>query len=132
MRIESSSIQLAGASTSVEKQTKEESLKTWLGSTRPDFEGKKPIFLNALPQNVQQSDTLQLSAEGKAALEKQMSAASTGSINEEDQLSDLLSEKDKQKILTLQKMIEAITGKRFKFVLLDNVKLDKINYIRIT
>lgn len=127
MRIESSSIQLAGASTSVEKQAKEESLKTWIGNTRPDFEGKKPITLITLPENAEQSDTLQLSAEGKAALEKQMAASSAGSISEEDELSNLLSDKDKQKILMLQKMIEALTGKRFKFILPHKMKLDKIN-----
>ena len=126
MRIESSSIQLAGASTSIERQTKEESLKMWIGNARPNFEGKMPINLFTMPENAQQGDSLSLSAEGKAALEKQMAAASTGSIEEDDELSDMLSDKDKQKILMLQKMIEALTGKKFRFVLPDKSKLDKI------
>ena len=126
MRIESSSIQLAGASTSIENHTKEESLKTWTGNTRPNFEGKKPIITITLLENAQQDDILQLSDEGKAALERQMAAASTGSIAEEEEYSDLLSDKDKQKILMLQKMIEALTGKKIKFVLPDKMNLNKI------
>lgn len=119
MRIESSSIQLAGTSTSIEKQTKEESLKMWTGNTRPIFAGERPISLSITPEDAQTGDSLKLSAEGKAALEKQMATASSSSIAEEDELSDLLSDKDKQKILMLEKMLQALTGKRFKFVLPD-------------
>ncbi len=126
MRIENSSIQLAGASTSVVRHTKEESLKTWTGNIRPNFEGNNPIKLFVLPPNAQAGDTVQLSDEGKAALEKQLSAASSSGITGEDELSELISDKDKQKILMLQKMIEALTGKKFKFVLPDRIKLHQI------
>ena len=39
MRIDSSSVAMAATSTYVEKNTKEESLKMWIGDKRPDFEG---------------------------------------------------------------------------------------------
>lgn len=130
MRIGSSSIQLAGAGTSVERQTKDESLKMWIGNTRPVFADEKPAGLIVAPETTTANDssgvTLNLSAEGKAALEKQMAAAASGNIEEEDELSELISDKDKQKILMLEKMIEALTGKRIKFVLPDIDGLEKI------
>lgn len=130
MRIGSSSIQLAGAGTSVERQTKDESLKMWIGNTRPVFADENPAGLIVAPETTTANDssgvTLNLSAEGKAALEKQMAAAAAGNIEEEDELSELISDKDKQKILMLEKMIEALTGKRIKFVLPDIDGLEKI------
>lgn len=129
MRIGSSSIQLAGAGTSVERQTKDESLKMWIGNTRPVFADENPAGLIVAPETTTDDSsgvTLNLSAEGKAALEKQMAAAEAGNIEEEDELSELISDKDKQKILMLEKMIEALTGKRIKFVLPDIDGLEKI------
>ncbi|MEN6314707.1 MAG: hypothetical protein ABFD25_10710 [Clostridiaceae bacterium] len=130
MRIGSSSIQLAGAGTSVERQTKDESLKMWIGNSRPVFADENPAGLIVAPETATANDssgvTLNLSAEGKAALEKQMAAAAAGNIEEEDELSELISDKDKQKILMLEKMIEALTGKRIKFVLPDIDGLEKI------
>ena len=131
MRIESSSIQLAAASTSIEKQTKEESLKMWTGNIRPVFPDEKSAGLIIVPKdtfagNDQSGVSLRLSAEGKAALEKRMAAASTGSIDEEEELSDLLSDKDKQKILMLEKMLQSLTGKRIKFVLPGRGEFEKI------
>jgi len=126
MRIESSSIQMAGSSSYAERNTKEESLKMWTGSARPDFEGNNSVFPLVPSGYVQSGDSLKLSAEGKEALEKQMSAASSCSICDDDELSDLISDGDKQKILMLQKMIEALTGKKFKLVLPDKNTLNKI------
>lgn len=117
MRIASSSVSLYGKSSSVEIHTKEESLKMWTGNTRPVFEGEKPpASAGAADSPVE--DFLQLSEEGRQALEKQIAeSAACGICTKDDD--DLLeiSDKDKQKIYLLQRMIETLTGKKFKFVI---------------
>lgn len=129
MRIGSSSIQLAGAGTSVERQTKEESLKMWIGNSRPAFADENPTGLMIAPESTAPNGgsgvSLNLSAEGRAALEKQLAAAA-GNIQEEDELSELLSDKDKQKILMIEKMIEALTGKKIRFILAHRGTLEKM------
>jgi hypothetical protein len=77
-----------------------------------------------VPDNAQPGDTLQLSAEGKSALDKRAAAPSECNTCEEDEDTLEISDKDKQKIYLLQSMIEALTGKRFKFVLPKNIKMD--------
>jgi hypothetical protein len=131
MRIESSSIQLSGLSTSVEKQTKDESLKTWVGDTRSISSGENSTGLSTIA-DAEASDILQLSDEGKAALAKQMAASNTDTVTDEDDPSDWLIDKDKQKILMLQKMLEALTGKKIRFIFpgeitLSKSKIDKLN-----
>jgi hypothetical protein len=124
MRIENSSVQLLGSSTSVEKHTKEETLKTWIGNSRPTFPDEKPINLFNLTENPPPGDTLELSAEGKAALEKQMAAASAGGILNEGEEIPELTDKDKQKLYMLQKMIESLTGKKLNFIIPKKIKID--------
>lgn len=124
MRIESSSVQMAGSSTSVVSQSKEETLKTWVGDTRPTFPGENPASLFGNAGNPQNGATLQLSPEGRAALEQQQAAATAGSTGESNDGYPELSDKDKQKLYLLQKFIEALTGKRFKFVLPKSIKLN--------
>jgi hypothetical protein len=125
MRIENSSVQLSGSSISVEKQAKEESLKMWIGNTRPTFAGEKPAGLFTAPENTRSGDILKLSEEGQAALKKQLAAALAGTginvqVEDEDDLQ--LSDKDKNKIYLLQRMIEVLTGKRLKFNMPKGIK----------
>jgi len=115
MRITDSSVSLYGASTSVEKHTKAESLKMWVGNTRPDFEGENKPTPLAAPAR-QMPDTLQLSEEGKKALEDKMNAASACKCCSEDEDMFELCDEDKRKIYLVQKMIEFLTGKKLKFV----------------
>lgn len=124
MRIENSSIQLHGSSASIENHTKEESLKMWVGNGRPIFSDEKPVSLFSFAENPPPGDTLELSAEGKAALERQMAAASPGGIVDEDDASLELTDKDKQKLYMLQKMIEALTGKKLNFIIPKKIKLE--------
>ncbi len=124
MRIENSSVRLLGLSTSIEQQTKEESLKTWVGSRRPAFADEKPVNTPfAFVNNPPPGDTLELSPEGKAALEKQMAASSTGGVLKEGEDDLELSDKDKQKLYMLQKMIESLTGKKLNFIVPKKIKL---------
>ena len=120
MRIDSSTISMAASSSSIEKNFREESLKTWIGDKRPDFEGKenKRALFTIL------EDILDISEEGIATLEKQ-AQLKTGAVEDESSISFEMSDKDKQKILMIQKMLEALTGKKIKFVIMDKVKLEK-------
>lgn len=114
MRITDSSVSLYGASTSVEKHTKAESLKMWVGNTRPDFEGENRAAPLPAPAT-QLPDILQLSEEGKKALEDKMNAASSCSCCGKDEDMFELGDEDKRKIYLVQKMIEFLTGKKLKF-----------------
>ncbi|HEX2946685.1 MAG TPA: hypothetical protein VHT96_12095 [Clostridia bacterium] len=154
MRIESSSVQLYGASTSVEKTTRDESLKAWVGNTRPAFEGEKDTvpflsdqegeyLVNRTSKIIKKfvelnGATLQLSPEGRKALADQIADQIAGELPDTPQagVSDAscvagddedllqLSDKDKQKIYLLERMIEFLTGKKFKFVVPKNIELD--------
>lgn len=110
MRITDSSVSLYGASTSIEKHTKEESLKIWVGDARPNFEGENRAQPAVLP-----ADIFQLSEEGKKALEEKMNAASNCLSCHRDEDIFELDDEDKRKIYLVQKMIEFLTGKKLKF-----------------
>lgn len=154
MRIESSSVQLYGAGTSVEKTTKDESLKAWVGNARPAFEGEKNTvpflsdhesgyLVNRTSKIIQKfieldGATLQLTPEGRKALADQIAnqitdqlpdAPQTGAsdascVTGDDREVLQLSDKDKQKIYLLERMIEYLTGRKFKFVLPRGIRLD--------
>ena len=117
MRIDSTSVSLYGSSTSVERHTKDESLKAWIGNTRPVFEGEKNTGILTGPIVAQPENPLQLSPEGKKALEEQMNAASACGACEDDEFILSISDEDKFKNHLLQKMIQYLTGKNFKFII---------------
>lgn len=111
---------MSAASSSVEKNYKEESLKMWAGDIGSELEGKGVKFsISSLPV-----DFLQISDEGKSILEKQ-AKTQTGAVEDENSISFELSDKEKQKILMIQKMLEALTGKKIKFAIMDKIKLEK-------
>jgi hypothetical protein len=110
---------MTGESSSYQSYTREESLKTWRGGKRPDFEGNKTQS-SGQPLKLQ-VDVLELSDQGKSAL-----AAAQGQsaeVAETDGAGEFeLSDKDKQKIQLIQRLLEALTGKKIKFYVLDKVK----------
>jgi hypothetical protein len=105
---------------SISIDTKEETLKTWVGDKRPDFEGKLSST-NQLAKITINTDFLDLSEEARALIEQEKSAS--GKITETQNEEINISDKDKQKILLLQKMLEAITGKKIKFILPERIEL---------
>lgn len=125
MRISDSSVSLYGSSKSIEKYTKEESLKMWVGNSRPNFEGEKLSDIADSLVNSQSGDAVLLSSEGREALEKHATAAvlSCGRCEDDEEILEI-SEEDKQKIYLLQRMIEFLTGKRFRFKLPRKIKAD--------
>jgi len=120
MRIDSSAITMSSRTNTLEKHTKDESLKVWVGDKRPDFEGGSLSFAQ-LSSDL--TDILDLSGKGK---ELQASRSNGLSEVEDDSTILEISDRDKQKLLMLQKMIEALTGKKIRFYSLDKVKLKKL------
>lgn len=119
MRVLNSSVSMAGESSSLKSYTKEESLKFWRGNERPNFEGQGLSAGNALSE---QLDTVELSEQAKEiiAQEKSLSQA----VKTDNSITFELSEQDKQKLLILRKMLEVLTGKKIKFYMLKDLKLD--------
>ncbi len=124
MRIDSSSVSLFGSSTSIERHTKDESLKAWVGKTRPVFEGENNTGILTAPISAQPENPLQLSPEGKKALEEQMNAASSCGACDDDEYLLSISDEDEMKIYLLQKMIEYLTGKKLKLIMPKRIRLD--------
>ena len=119
MRIQGSDISMASARSSIKIDTKAESLKTWVGNERPGFEGNK------LSENRLDQDTLDLSDQAKALLAQ--GKTTTGGIEESQEDVIDISDKDKQKILILQKLLEALTGKKIKFFIPKKLELKSTN-----
>jgi hypothetical protein len=124
MRIASSDITMSGKSISMKHYTKEESLRIW---NQNDSANSNRQNSPANPNNTFQSDTLQISDEGKSL--QMINSTGTNKLESDNSLVLQLSEKDKQKILLLEKLIEAFTGKKFRFKVLDRIKIDpeKVN-----
>lgn len=116
MKITDSVVSMAGESSVYKSYTKEESLKFWVGGARPDFEGG-----GALPGG-RQTDVVELSDQARAALAAgKGQPAGVTKAGEADVIE--ISEQDLQKIRIIQKMLEALTGKKIKFYVLDKLKL---------
>lgn len=125
MKIVSSNVAMEGRSTHVAEETKSASLRVWgqNGSNQP-AQQTSPIASDA-DRLVISSNGLSL-AQTQAQTRNEMLASSsfinndTGAlsdVNETDELNpdDIFSDKDLQKIRLLEKMIEYLTGKKFKF-----------------
>lgn len=122
MIIQSSTIRMSGSSSLYQEHVKEESLKYWSGGERPDFEGRK------LPSGQimdMQKDMLELSEQAQAMQAGGMESA--GAARTDETCTFELSDRDKQKILLVQKMLEALTGKKIKFFMMDKLKLKSGN-----
>ena len=119
LRIQSSDISMCSNYSSIKIDTKEESLKTWTGNARPDFEGR--LSADQLTKVNLNKDILDLSDQAKALIAQEKTA--TGVITESQQDEIDISDKDKQKILLLQKLLEALTGKKMKFVLPEKLEI---------
>ncbi len=123
MRIADSNVTLSAATSSVEKYNREESLKTWTGNQRPDFEGvNSGKNQSSVPLSTELNDILQLSEEGKKALQNSTSI-NTAPVGDTDSISLELSDKDKLKLRLIEKMLEALTGKKIKLRTLDKIDM---------
>jgi len=118
VRIQSSAIQMSSESSLLKSYTKEEALRVWVGDKRPDFEGRG---LSAGQLSNAQLDTVELSDQAKAVLTQINSQAKVNKAQKPDTIE--ISDKDKLKILLLEKLLEHMTGKKIKFRVLDKLEI---------
>ncbi|PKM80230.1 MAG: hypothetical protein CVU89_14690 [Firmicutes bacterium HGW-Firmicutes-14] len=116
MKIQDYGIVMSGTRFYEERHEKSESLKMWVGSQRPDFEGRasQGTLAAKLDELKTQLETLrdnmrdvvvELSDEAKAAQ----------GVKESEELEEFkLTGEDKLKIIIVEKMIAALTGKKIK------------------
>ncbi len=119
MRIDSSAISMHSSSTLIEKYHKRESLRYWVGPRQPDSSQQEAS--KALSQ-MQPPDILELTDEAKKLLADNCSSL-TGIEDDDSEILDI-SDKDKQKMLMLQAMLESLTGKKMRFLVPKRIKLD--------
>lgn len=106
MKIENSSIAMFSSRTYSETYERSESLRVWVGSRSPRNPQSLMGARNASAQAALPSapDTVDISAQAKAA----------GSVEGSGSPEDLLSEEDKLKVSLIERLIEMMTGKKIK------------------
>lgn len=112
MKIEQSSVAMAGRYSYYEKTTREESLRFWVDDANQGSAGRGVETGNR--------DILELSDQALTVLERN---GSVGGTDNEEAIFEL-SEEDKQKILLVQKLLQMLTGKKFKFRLPVKIRLE--------
>lgn len=103
MKIASATLHLASQSTAITQHEVKESLRSWVGNQRPDFEGRGQP---APPARVAADDTVHLSQAAREVQPSREVAAADGELSTEDEL----------KLGILVRTIEAMTGKKIKLV----------------
>ena len=103
MKIESSTVQLASTHNAVVKDTVQESLKTWVGNQRPDFEDRQ--------KSGSRLDTVSISEQAQALV--------AGMANQSQQTEAIDMEKQLEndpRYQLIKLMLEQLTGKEIKLV----------------
>lgn len=120
MKIESSEIFMQSAYKKTQVYKKEENLQVW-----NNRDGKREGL------NFMSADMLDISSESKALLYQTTSSASsleTQNVEDEFEISD----EDRKKIELLERLIEQLTGKKFKFMLPKKIKFnDELSHPQI-
>lgn len=111
MKIQNSAVFLQGESSRTESYTKEETLRMWVDGTGRQGESRQNS------PGIGDGAVLELSEQGRALQNQAVSVEAA----EEEELE--ISDRDKQKLLAIQKMIEVLTGKKIKFFLPKKIKL---------
>jgi hypothetical protein len=114
MEIQNSSIAMFSNRTYLEKYEKSESLKMWVGNVRPDFEGKDQAAGRSLAEQVPKPKDyiVDLSVKAKEAQPAQKNGIIDGELSGEDQI----------KVKLIEKLLEALTGKKIKIKILVKLK----------
>ncbi|HYE84421.1 MAG TPA: hypothetical protein VEG39_19945 [Clostridia bacterium] len=108
MKIESSNMSFQGQHVSVELDHKQESLQFWVGDNPGSGISGPPGII------------MDISERGK---ELQRYLGSNEIYCLEDEAEEMLGDKDKQKVLVLEAMLERLLGKKFKFLLPRRIRL---------
>lgn len=130
MKISNSSVSMYSKSSQVEIYTKEESLNAWIDNDKPKLSDNNGTQGQASVSKitVQQTDILNISAEGKSLLkDKNITDAAVDKANNSVKIGFDLSDFEKRKLLLLQRLLEQLTGKRLRFVLPKDVKIESVD-----
>ncbi|MHB9094075.1 MAG: hypothetical protein ACYC21_05340 [Eubacteriales bacterium] len=90
-----------------------EKLRMWVGDQRPDFEGQKQAAGNNPPVQLPSPQDYIVELSGKTKVKK---------TQETDNLDFELTDKDKVKILLIEKFVKALTGKKIKIRILEKLR----------
>jgi len=114
MKIQNSVIQMASQHQAVQKHSKSESLRTWVGSRRPDFEGNGGRGATSV------RDLVALSEQARAAAQSsgKEKTAEAAAIDPDKAL-----ENDPRALL-IRLMLEAFTGKKIRVTSAEEIKSD--------
>jgi hypothetical protein len=130
LKISNSSVSMYSKSSQVEIYTKEESLNAWIDNDKPKLSDNNGTQGQASVSKitVQQTDILNISAEGKSLLkDKNITDAAVDKANNSVKIGFDLSDFEKRKLLLLQRLLEQLTGKRLRFVLPKDVKIESVD-----
>lgn len=108
MRIDSYAVAMSASTKTTEIHHKEESLKVWAGSI-PEADGLL-------------EDVINISDDARNLLATSNLAAGTA-VEEKGEIKLKISEKDKQKLLLIQKMLEKLTGKKLRFCIPEEITI---------
>ena len=104
MKIASSDILLSSQHAAMEKRSVRESLRTWVGAERPDFEGRgRPLQRPAV-------DQVSISEQGKAAQKSDTVSDTQEAVDNDPRMQLLI------------RMVEAMTGKKIKIMSLKDLQ----------
>lgn len=118
MIIESSDIVFQSKSSSVKQTSQTETLRAWVGDTRPDFEGTQG---NSSARVSISESAKQLLAKQQETTEE-LQAKSSTKAEEVDEIKEALNEiKNDARLRLLVNIIEAITGKKIEIIDADDI-----------
>ncbi|MCR4431491.1 MAG: hypothetical protein NUV45_10780 [Tepidanaerobacteraceae bacterium] len=119
MRIADSKVAMSARSDTVKTHTREESLKIWINGRMYDFKNKN----SASGKSSESSKDIITISDGAKNHLAQTSECAVYRGNESS-IELKISENDKQKLQLLQKMFEALTGKKLKFYIPKEIKIE--------
>jgi len=116
VKIENWAVLMTSSHRSFKSLTREESLKTWTGGRRPDLQNQNPGELLSGSGPV----ILELSEQARAMLEQ---AQKPVGAKPPDKLFFEIGHEDKLKMLLVESMMKALTGKEFKLFIVEKIDL---------
>lgn len=124
MQISGSKLTMTGSCQLQQVGMGSESLKVWVGNAGQEAAGPG---LTAVEPAKARLDKLEISVEAKQLSSRQNILS--GEINQGDKIVLEISEKDKQKILLLQAVLEKLSGKKIEFTLPEKIELQGNNVV---
>ncbi|WP_346887064.1 hypothetical protein [Clostridium sp. UBA1056] len=134
MKIGNYMVDMTSSHSYTEVKTSNERLKYWNGNNVTEIEGNGDIA-NLENLAKEKKDSLELSKKALDSPKKnainEMDNEKVDEINNDNTVELAIFEKDKQKIRMLEEFITALTGKKFKIVIPDKLKIKKFDQVTL-